>query len=392
MRNEPGLAPLDPLASLSGLARRSLDAYLRADLQNRHEALNETEPISSMVRNLATLGQEQAPERSRLARVLGDVAGLAGHVADAPAPIGRFVRGLPGRAAGGVLSGLGAASAYALEDPNPTAVPSPAQPSVAPTAATVPPRQFGFSPLHYPGQAPTYPGLGADTPAEPQYPGLGTKTDEPYQAPQTGASRLRALRLPDGRVIFTNRDEYGGEEFTTKEGGQLVRAQQRQENPSREALTGMLRASMRATEREASEPPPEGRMVGGEAPETGAGFSAIEGTTQMRNQVGLEDAMGALALARIEQDTARALLTPDALAATNDPNIRAMRWISKNIQPKIDAANAQAAAEKAHILATVPDPKEQARQIDEVEADAAARIDALGVVASSGSRQRLPGT
>ena len=271
--------------------------------------------------------------------------------------------------------------------------PSVAQPSVAPTVETTPPRTIAPPP----------------TPAVPEAPNLiGTLDEEverlrpAYQA-ATYRPPMRAIRLPNGRMLFTNQEGYGGQEMSTAEGGKVVRAQDRveasREMPARAAIKGMLQASIRdaslretAPEAESGDILPRGRQVEGEAYDMRPGVSMIEGTPEIQRRIALEDAMGALSLAEANQRTEMAQLPAGARLAAEDPEIRRMTWVIRNIQPKIDAIQQQASAEITQIKATIPDQREQQKMIDEVEASAAERINPLISVISMASRQRLPQT
>jgi len=219
-------------------------------------------------------------------------------------------------------------------------------------------------------------------------------------------SPIRAIRLPNGRMLFTNQEEYGGE-MSAAEGGRVVRAQDRasarkNELPARAAITGMLQASIRDASMRDAQRRGETETVAalpfaqGEGrdprPVEGRGLSMIEGTPEIQRQIALEDAMGALNLAEARQRTELANLPAEARLVAEDPNIRLQRWALANIQPKITAIQQQAAAEIAQIKATITDPREQAKMIDEVEVAATSRIEPLNALMSMVSRQRLPQT
>ena len=64
--------------------------------------------------------------------------------------------------------------------------------------------------------------------------------------------------------------------------------------------------------------------------------------------------------------------------------------VSRSTQPKIDAIHKQAAEARARIEASVPDKKEQQRQLKVIDDNERDQTQALNDVAAMGSRQRLP--
>jgi len=225
-------------------------------------------------------------------------------------------------------------------------------------------------------------GAGSDTPlfTDPEWATMGQQ-----HAAATYKPSMRAIRMPNGTMLFTNRDEYGGEEFTPKQGGQIVREQQRTQAPlprspfegdlTHAAMTGLVRASMRAS---AGEPRPgemRGRMVEGTRPDaSGGAVSMIEGTPEQQLQQKLSAAMGQLQLGQIGQESKLAAMEPGERALVENPHVQTAVGLSRMFLPQIQQIQA-AADNRIKLVGTpgspsyVPDPKLQAAEIQRARYD-----------------------
>jgi hypothetical protein len=133
-------------------------------------------------------------------------------------------------------------------------------------------------------------------------------------------------------------------------------------------------------------------MVEGEEYADRPDVSMIEGTPEIQNRIALENAMGTLALDETRQKGELAKLPAGDRLQIEDEEIRRAVWVLRAIKPRITAIEQRAAAEIKEIMATVPDQREQQRQISVIEDAARAEIDALNSVIATISRQRLPQT
>lgn len=179
---------------------------------------------------------------------------------------------------------------------------------------------------------------------------------------RTGYSAMRAIRLPNGQMLFTNRPEYGGEEMTPAEGGREVRRQQAAEiDPASATMSALVKASARAAMQrgEGSQPAPQGRVVPGEAPSmTPGGFSQIEGTPQQQARYALEDAMTALNLAGIQGEEKKvreeAAMSPVERAQMENRDVVLSQYILKNFEPRLRMNEEERAAKIAELAKTAP--------------------------------------
>jgi hypothetical protein len=271
---------------------------------------------------------------------------------------------------------LGRAALDQLGMSRPAQAPAPAAPAQAPAVAPPPAGLAGshaefmasMRPLGD-GSAPTGAGLLPDT--------LGLETPAGAVAAST-SSPMRAIRMPDGRLLFTNREGYGGSEISTADAGREIRAAdstpagrgplndvrpggafagKSYEWPGmqEQTMAGLVAASQRAA---AGEPPPskttgrqlEGHILGkggsgGFLPSpdnlTGAGISRIQGSPEQQVQIALEQAMGATALAQLGQQQRQASLSPMEAATLGSPQAVAMMVGMQMVGPKIQQKQAE---------------------------------------------------
>jgi len=285
------------------------------------------------------------------------------------------------------------------------------QSNVAPTDETRVDRS-GVNPDHGPGYPSSVP-LANSTPSGPrsfsetiqanmaktlgQHP--YSTAEGPLRSAETPAAStkpsMRAVRLPSGKILFTNQD-YGGDEFVggTAAAGAEIRSQDRarnQQDPVGRTLLSLIRSStgdltnasrMQAAVRgegvgEAAGPPalpalpalaPTRRVTGslGEFNSSPGGYSQIEGTDQQKQELALESGDRELALAQMGQAHQAASMKPGELADVNNPRIRLAQFLNSQFKPEFDEVNKKEAATRAQI-ATLP-PEQQKAATAEMEA------------------------
>lgn len=233
--------------------------------------------------------------------------------------------------------------------------------------------------------APDESGANAGVFTDPEWAAMGQQ-----HAAATYKPSVRAIRMPNGHMLFTNRDEYGGEEFTPQQGGQIVREQQRQmPTPARPpfegdithaAMTGLVRASMRASAGEPSPGQLRGRMVEGKAPDTtGGSVSMIEGTDEQQLADKIQTAMGHQQLAELGQNLELARMPAGERLLAQNPQVQTAVGLSRMFLPQIQQL--QAAADNRIKLVSTPgspsyiaDPKLQASEIMKARAEMQAEL------------------
>jgi len=200
------------------------------------------------------------------------------------------------------------------------------------------------------------------------------------------AGRIRAIRLPNGQMLFTNRDEYGGEEFTPEQGGRIVREQQRARiDPTSATMSALVNASVRAAEKEIGQPEPQGRMVPGTAPEPGAGVTFMP---RLTDEGRLQDILGGAAIGEAEQKKGLAELPLEKRAQIENKDIVLADYLFKNLGPQLRRAEVD--YQKARMIAAAL--PEASRRQAETEAEAAydaTKNNLLGMM-SLFAGQRLP--
>lgn len=204
-------------------------------------------------------------------------------------------------------------------------------------------------------------------------------------------TRMRAIRMPDGKLLFTNRDEYGGEEFTPAEGGRLVREAQRAQpleatnplvsDPTSRTLRALVRAS--AGRPESGPVPAAGRMVPGTTPDLSGGtLSTIEGTPQQQQALQLEDAIGALSLANVRQETEVASMPAAQRELLQNRDVQVASFLINRFLPQIQQKQADTEL-KMRMISTPGDPqfirdeRQRTLRAREIEMESAAELDML---------------
>jgi hypothetical protein len=219
-----------------------------------------------------------------------------------------------------------------------------------------------------------------------------------FEQAASDRSATRAVRLPNGRLLFTNIPSdlpfaeggvnvpAGSENISGEEGAREYRMNALRSSASlpRAAITGLLQAQVRAAEREAA---------GGQP----GGYSQTPGTPEIQNRLALENATGALSLldvkraqAETEQKTKLAEMDPLRMAAEMDPNLRLIRFIQGTMVPQIREISQRAAALRAKAQREITDKESLRQQIENITAWEDSQIEPLNTAIASVSRQRLP--
>jgi hypothetical protein len=231
--------------------------------------------------------------------------------------------------------------------------------------------------------------------SDTQFPENGMFPEYAQHAAAAAHSRppTRAIRMPGGKFLFTNREELGGEETSVGDAGREIRgldaaapgntrmAMAPRIDPTSATMSSLLRSSIRSN---AGERAPgyiqgtaqpvqpfraPGRMVAGEAPDThGGAVSMIEGTPDQQLAQKLSDAMGATALAQSLQEQKVAGMSPEDAAALGNPQVQAGSWANRQIRPQIESAHRAAAAASAQARATIQDPKQLDKTLRDIQA------------------------
>lgn len=218
---------------------------------------------------------------------------------------------------------------------------------------------------------------------------LFTKLEEDAMRERSAAAHYRpptrAIRLPGGKFVFTNRDELGGEQVDVGDAGRAIRgADATPENirmseapridPTSATMSALVRSSIRSSRGErapglATTPQPiRGRTVPGETPDISHGaVSMIEGTPQQQLDIKLNDALGALSLAGVNQERQVAEMDPADAALLGNPSVQSGSWALNAVMPRIDAANQRAEQETAQARAQIQDPKQLQQALREIE-------------------------
>lgn len=214
--------------------------------------------------------------------------------------------------------------------------------------------------------------------------------------------KMRAIRMPNGSFVFTNRDELGGEEFSTGDAGQLMRESLPSASqslaastptpyiedtprtsiidPTSRTMQALVRASARAQSARipgagAGSPSPVGRMVSGQTPDTrGGSVSMIEGTPQQQVAQKLQDSMGTLALLETQQEEAKARMSPAERAMVENPAVVQGAWAVNQFRPMIEGAMKEARERMAAITTVgsptfIADPKLQKAALQKIQSD-----------------------
>lgn len=184
-------------------------------------------------------------------------------------------------------------------------------------------------------------------------------------------SPTRAIRMPGGRIVFTNRDELGGDEVGVAEAGRELRDREMRGSPTTATMSALVRASARAHGQPLDAPytAPTLRTSPGEAPDMEPGVSFIEGTPQQQDQLKIEDAMSATVLANLERERELAEMDPRARALLENKDVQTASFLLSRFQPQIDRAREDAVARIQVINETITDPKARRVALQEVNAE-----------------------
>lgn len=317
-----------------------------------------------------------------------------------------FIRGLTGGLWGGDLSpgarqfisglSMGAYQPPAQPEPEPEPVAQP-QPAPIPTP-----------PAASPGDADQL-RTRAIRETQDEASRLARESQPSQSAPQQSPTgSMRAIRLPDGRLIFTNRPEYGGEQFSTEDAGRLLRQQELKRyralpDPTSAAMSGLLRSSLRAAEAEERRglPAPVGTRVEGigeagtEPSTTGGAASFVEGTTETQDRIKLDDALRALALLQANQEIEKAAMPAAQRAQVENKDVVLADWIRKQYAPQIqDVQNSLAKlAIKERLADQMPDRESQRAAkiaIEQERAELEGRLQNIQGLMSLSAGQRIP--
>jgi hypothetical protein len=235
----------------------------------------------------------------------------------------------------------------------------------------------------------------------------------------------RAIRMPNGHFLFTNRPEYGGEEVSVGDAGKEIRsrdaaqpgiaqAASRPIDPLSSTMSGLIQASTRAAlQRGGAGPvqPMRGKMVRGQDtfaglndPYTPAdatagrpGVSMIEGTPDQKMAAALQDAVGLSALNEATQRATLFGMSPERRAMIENPQIQTLIALERMYGPKRDKAMSDAselsrAASTPGSAAYIADPKLRKQRLYEIQMDLDATLAPIRDAMSVPSKQRLPQT
>lgn len=191
---------------------------------------------------------------------------------------------------------------------------------------------------------------------------------------------IRALRMPNGKILYTNQGSYGGpgiEELDYQDAARAERARRATVDPTSRTMSALVRAAAKANMSRSAEGPPgptleslPGRPTTGVDPGFDRpGVSFIEGTPQQQLDLDIEAAMGAASLAEAQSAEAFSKKTPDEQARLKNPRIGEMEYLQEQFGRKIKIIE----AELQKSLKGVTDPA----TIKDMRATAAADIKAI---------------
>lgn len=250
-------------------------------------------------------------------------------------------------------------------------------------------------------------GLGAPDPLPPGPPMRTDSTPGPIDVKPS----MRAIRMPNGTVLFTNRDEIGGDEFVggTAAAGREIRSMDRARatSPTQAAMLNVVRekasdvpgALVNASQDQArlrgegSMPGPPAleptRRVAGQAPDTRPGVSFIEGTPEQQREIALRDMMDVIAMEQAGQELEVARMPPGEAAALSNPTVQSGNWIVQNIGPELDRVTAVGQEKARQVMNTIADPKLRQQELARIEAETEARRRNLIDLMSAITRQTI---
>lgn len=143
---------------------------------------------------------------------------------------------------------------------------------------------------------------------------------EPPIAAAPASPRTRAIRMPDGRLLYTNRAELPGNEIPMAQAVQQERTERASIDPTSATMSALVRASARANRQT---PPTAAPMLDSPA------VSVMEGTPQQRMSMSIDDAVAAATLAQIQQATAEAKLSPQERSDLDNPGVGRISYLNQ---------------------------------------------------------------
>lgn len=349
------------------------------------------------------------PPRSRLA------SGLRG----ASSAI-RSIGGWPSAVPRAAMNAGGAAVDYLLEDPSaapgaaptaPAASTAPAAPSTGASPSSLPDFPYVPGPVLGPVTTPaprpwmpipdTYVGLNfpgtSPLPIPLRGPDVPVPPPEPAGYAAQMESKMRAVRLPSGRIVFTNTPE----EYEGKGEGMsylsAVRAKRDEipQDAAASALTGILRAQVNQEKLRTAKARRQGRSEEITEADLGA-YSTPGGTPEIRTQQALEDAARETALLEaktgIEQARARLAIagkSPFTQLALGQPDVVREIAFQFIFGPRMAEVQDKLSAEVARIQADGSlNPRQKQEQIDNAQAMAETELQNIQAQMAYGARQR----
>lgn len=204
-------------------------------------------------------------------------------------------------------------------------------------------------------------------PAPPSAPPISAQTE----AAPSSSSSIRAIKMPDGKIVFTNRPEYtsavpskvssgGGTEISREDAVADIRSNDRALSPTRLALSDLVRKSVERSNR-----------VG---PDVGGGFTNADETSEPSAYVQEARTRGALdrldqltAMARAKSDLDVARRTPEEQAALGTKEIQITEYMQRSAKPRLDAIRSQADEAISMIPQITRDPAQQAEMRRRIE-------------------------
>jgi hypothetical protein len=210
-----------------------------------------------------------------------------------------------------------------------------------------------------------------------------TSFDPPPSKPAVAESKpggIRALRLPNGKIIFTNRVELGGGS-DEKKNAESVRAaageiqgQDRATYAGRSGIqtqmTDLLRA---AIDNHGGSMQPGAGEANLEAVDQGydsqsPGVSAIQGSPEQQDELAMESGRRELGLTRLQQEMKAAKMSPEQAARLGHPNPQ-IEIGDKVMKQMNDAKEAIANFQDRNSPFYIKDQVERQRKIAEVQGD-----------------------
>lgn len=199
---------------------------------------------------------------------------------------------------------------------------------------------------------------------------LFSPAEEAQQHAASYHAPTRAIRMPDGRLVFTNRQDADvdmpegrdvGYSKGVGEAREANRAAVSRLDPTSATMSGLLKASIRANRGKGP----------GEA--TGGAVSRIEGTPQQQLAYNLEDAQGAAALAGARSDEKVASMDPVAQVMLGNKDIQAGSWALSQVRPELERIEADRGA-KMQLISAIPDAATQQRERFNLETEHERRL------------------